>query len=143
MKSNRAINYWAVIAIGFAAFALSLLWYSPFLFGEIWMRFRNAAVGSPPVWKFLVAPLREIITAIMLAYLIVQMEMTDWKRAVRLGFWLWLAFYAVQLTGAVIWDGRPWQLSAVHAGDWLMKMLFMSAALALWHRKQLLAAAAR
>ena len=37
-----------------------------------------------------------------------------------------------QLTGAVIWDNRPWQLSAVHAGDWLMKTLFMTVVLAWW-----------
>jgi Protein of unknown function (DUF1761) len=88
-------------------------------------------------------PLREIITATMLAYLVVKMEIADWKRALGLGLGLWFAFYAVQLAGAVIWDGRPWQLSAVHGGDWLMKMLFMSAALALWHRKKLSAAASR
>ena len=48
---------------------------------------------------------------------------------------LWLAFQAVGMAGAILWDNMQWQLGAVHAGDWLMKMLFMGITLTLWKNK--------
>jgi hypothetical protein len=132
MTSTRKTNALAVVVTGLTAFACSLLWYSPFLFGGIWMEHRGAAVVSTPAWKFLIAPLREIITSYLLAWMIARLGIEDWKKAAILGFWLWLAFYAVQLAGAVIWDDMPMALGAVHAGDWLMKMLLMSVMLSLW-----------
>lgn len=124
----------AVIVTGLAAFACSIVWYSPLLFGSVWMEYRGAAVATTPDWTFAFAPLREILTACLLAWLIGRLAVRDWRSALALGFTLWAAFYLVQLAGAVIWDKMPWQLGAVHAGDWLMKMLLMSAMLALWLR---------
>lgn len=128
----RKINYLAVIVTGLVAFAFSLLWYSPLLFGDIWMESRGAAVASTPAWKMLIAPLRELIVAFVLAHLIARLGISGWRSAAALGFWLWLAFHAVQMAGAVIWDDMPLALGAVHAGDWLMKMLLMSVMLSLW-----------
>lgn len=122
----------AIVVTGLVAFACSIAWYSPFLFGPIWMESRGASVASSPAWKFMTMPLREIITACLLAWLIVRLSIANWRQAALLGFVLWAAFYAVQLAGAVIWDDMPWALGAVHAGDWLMKMLLMSIMLSLW-----------
>lgn len=49
---------------------------------------------------------------------------------------LWIAFHAVGMTGAVLWDSMPWQLGAVHAGDWLMKMVLMASVIHLWPRRK-------
>jgi Protein of unknown function (DUF1761) len=130
---GQKINYIATVVTGLAAFALSLLWYSPFLFGNIWLALRNAPVHPLPGWTFLFAPLREIISAFLLTHLIVRLGVNNWKNALGLGFVLWFSFYFVQLTGAVMWDNLPWQLGLVHSGDWLMKMLPMSLLLNAWH----------
>ena len=136
-EHGQKINYMAAVVTGLAAFALSLLWYSPFLFGNIWLALRNAPVRPLPGWTFLFAPLREIISAFLLTHLIVRLGVNNWKNALGLGVVLWFSFYFVQLTGAVMWDNLPWQLGLVHSGDWLMKMLFMSLLLNAWHgRKQ-------
>ena len=132
-EDGHKINYIAAVVTGLAAFALSLLWYSPFLFGNIWLALRNAPVHPLPGWTFLFAPLREIISAFLLTHLIVRLGVNNWKDALGLGFVLWFSFYFVQLTGAVMWDNLPWQLGLVHSGDWLMKMLFMSLLLNAWH----------
>lgn len=84
------------------------------------------------MWKFLTAPLREIATAAVLAFVVARIRPRGWKDALLLGAVLWFGFYVVQLTGAVIWDNQPWRLMAVHAGDWLMKLLFMTVALVAW-----------
>lgn len=130
----RKIRYRAVIATGLLAFACSLVWYSPLLFGDIWTAYRGNSVGSTPAWTMLLAPLREIAAAVVLAHLIVRLTITDRARAALLAAALWLAFHAVGMAGAVLWDDMPWQLGLVHAGDWLMKMLLMAVVLSAWHK---------
>lgn len=44
----------------------------------------------------------------------------------------WAAFPVVLLTGSVIWEGVPWQLAAIHAGDWLLKLALMAAVVTAW-----------
>ena len=119
----RRLNYGAIVVAAIAAFAFSLIWYSPFVFGSVWVDAKGGEATAMPVWKFVVAPLRELITAWLLAWLIGRLGIAHWKDAASLGLMLWLAFYVVQLSGAVIFDGMPVALGAVHAGDWFGKML--------------------
>jgi Protein of unknown function (DUF1761) len=129
------VNYIAAVATGFAAFGLSLLWYSPLVFGNIWTSLRSAPLHPLPGWTLVFAPLREIVTALFLAHLFVPLRLGSWPRALAFGVVLWVAFYAVQMTGAVLWDNMPWRLGLVHAGDWLMKLTFMSVVLNAWQSK--------
>jgi hypothetical protein len=123
----------AVVLVGLGSFVLSAVWYSPWLFGSVW----GETDASAPAWSFAVAPLREILSAAVVLYLLRRTRTFGWKGAVALAFVLWLGFYVVQLSGAVIWDAMPWELGAVHAGDWLMKMLVMASALSAWERRSL------
>lgn len=133
MRAPRPrVNPVAVVAAGLVAFAFSLLWYSPFLFGWVWTAASGEEAAAMPMWKLLVAPLRELISAYVLAWLIVHLGIRRWQGAVALGAGLWFAFYVVQLSGAVIWDGMPPALGAVHAGDWLGKMLIMALMVNAW-----------
>ena len=45
----------------------------------------------------------------------------------RLGVGLWGAFLVVLLTGSVVHEKVPWQQATIHAGDWLVKLLLISA----------------
>jgi hypothetical protein len=128
------VNPAAIVVAGLSAFAFSLVWYSPFLFGGVWMDAQGAEATAMAPWKFLVAPLRELISAGVLAWLIGRLGIDGWKGAAGLGLVLWLAFYVVQLAGAVIFDGMPPALGAVHAGDWLVKMVLMALILNAWRR---------
>lgn len=129
------VNYTAVIITGLAAFALSLLWYSPILFGTIWMQYRTGP-QVPPDWTFALAPLRELTACYVIALLLSRLGIFQTMKAAAWMLLLWFAFHAVGMTGAVLWDNMPWQLGAIHAGDWLMKMLFMATALTLWPGKK-------
>jgi hypothetical protein len=129
------INYLAVALTGIAAFLLSLVWYSPLLFGKIWELYRHRPNNAVPQWTLTFAPLREMIASFTIAWLIVQLNLIDWKVVLRLMLLLWVAFHEVGMAGAILWDNMQWQLGAVHAGDWLMKMLFMGVALTIWINK--------
>ena len=122
----------AVVAAGLVAFAFSLVWYSPLMFGFVWTSASGEAATAMPLWKLLVAPLREIISAYVLAVLISGLAIKDRAGAAALGVFLWFGFYVVQLAGAIIWDGMAPSLGAVHAGDWLVKMVLMSLVIVSW-----------
>jgi hypothetical protein len=133
------INPAAVVVAGVAAFAFSLVWYSPLLFGSVWTETQGTEATAMAPWKFFVAPLRELFTAWFLAWLIGRLGIANWRSAAGLGVLLWAAFYVVQLAGAVIFDGMSPALGAVHAGDWLGKMLIMAMVVSTWPRRQVAA----
>jgi hypothetical protein len=132
MEKKTELNYGAIILTGLMAFGLSTMYYSPLLFGEIWDKFRHAPNPEVPQWTMVLAPFRELLVSYVLAKLIVRLNLRDWKDTTKLMLLLWLAFHAVGMAGAVLWDNMQWQLGAVHAGDWLMKMFFMGIVLPFW-----------
>jgi len=125
------IRFLAVVAAVAAAFVVSSIWYSPLLFGRLWMELRAVspdltASPSMPAWKVLVELVRELVVGYVLARFVQLGGVVDWKGALRLGFWAWLGFPVAMLVGASLWDDKPWLLSAIHAGDWFVKMLVMA-----------------
>jgi hypothetical protein len=52
--------------------------------------------------------------------------------AIGLGLLMWVGFPVVLLVGSVVWDGVAGKLAAIHAGDWLVKILLMSIIVGLW-----------
>ncbi len=133
------INHWAVVAAVVAAALVSSAWYSPLLFGTQWMALRDASPGAVadaamPAWKILVEILREFVVAYVLARFVVLAGVVDWKGALSLGFWMWIGFPVAMLVGASLWDNKPWLLTVIHGGDWLVKMLVMAVIVGLWRR---------
>jgi hypothetical protein len=105
------------------------------LFGEVWTQFADGTTAAPPAWTFAIAPLREILTGAVVLFIIRRIDLKGARGALLLGLVLWLGFYVVQLSGAIMFDNMPWQLGAVHAGDWLMKMLVITSAVYAWHKR--------
>ena len=52
--------------------------------------------------------------------------------ALALALALWVAFPVVLLAGSVFHERVPVALAAVHAGDWLLKLLVVTAVTGLW-----------
>ena len=143
MKNDVSrISHLAIVVALAAAAVVSSVWYSPFLFGKLWVELRNAnSVGvtdmAMPAWKIAVDLVRELVVVYVLARIISGLGIVDWKGALSLGFWVWLGFPVQMLVGASLWDNKPWTLDLIHAGDWLMKMLLISLILAKWPRVQM------
>jgi Protein of unknown function (DUF1761) len=51
---------------------------------------------------------------------------------VLLGLALWVAFPVMLLLGSVVHEKVPWRLAALHAGDWLVKLLVISLIVGIW-----------
>ena len=132
------IHYLSVLVTAVAAFVMSSVWYT--VFGKARMKLLDqdpratADMRKVPAWKKAAELVRELVIAYVVARFVVLLGVADWKTAVELGFWLWFGFVFMILVGAVVWDNVPWKLTAIHAGDWLVKLPLMAVILAAWHR---------
>jgi hypothetical protein len=133
------LNHLAVVVAALAVFVLGWLWYSPLLFLKPWMRLRGmdpvaAMAGAKmPAGKLLVELARCLVLAYVIACFVALLGLGSWMGAVRLGLLLWIGFPVILLTGSVLWDDVPWKLAAIHAGDWLVKMLVIPIVVTVWH----------
>lgn len=128
------ISYWAVVVGAFAAFVMSSLYYRPLLLGNVWRAVDPAAVigTAPLIWKVIGEIVRTVIITYVLARLIVLLGGGGWKRAVGLAVLVWFGFSAMMWLGAIMWEGTPWQIAAIHSGDWLLKTILICFVLGLW-----------
>ena len=130
----RRMNYLAVLVAAVTAFVVSSVWYT--IFGNAWMELRGidpatAADTATPAWTMLFVVFQSLVVAFMLAYFVGHLGIVDWKGAVRLGALVW-GFPAMILLGSVVHENVPLMLAAIHAGDWLVKLLLMSVILVVW-----------
>ncbi|MGH2787771.1 MAG: DUF1761 domain-containing protein [Actinomycetota bacterium] len=99
--------------------------------------YAEAGTGAqrPAVWKLLVEIVRSLVVASVLAGLAAELDIEDWTGAVALGFAVWIGFPVVLWTGAIMWEKVLWKLAAVHAGDWLVKVLIIAVVVGIWTQK--------
>ena len=133
----HGVNYVAIIVTAVAAFVEGWLWYSPLLFGKAYMRLRGVdpatmAQMKMPVGKLIAELGRCLVIAYVLARLVHRLDVVSWRGAVHVGAGLWLGFPATLLVGSVLWDNVKPKLALIHAGDWLVKLLFMTILLTVW-----------
>ena len=130
------INYWAVIVTTLAAFVFSSVYYM--VFGKARMKLlanepgATADVRKVPVWKVLLELVRSFVVTLVMAHLIVLARIAGWLDAAQLAIWIAIGFPVMILMGSVTWDKRPWKLAAIHAGDWIIKLLLIAVILGVW-----------
>jgi hypothetical protein len=130
------MNYLAVVVAAVAAFAASSTWYA-LLGGEV-MELRGmdpatAVEATTPAWTMLFVVVQSLVVGFMLQYFVAHLGIVNWKGAVRLGALVWV-FPAMILLGSVVHEDVPLMLAAIHAGDWLVKLLLMAVILGVWRR---------
>ena len=138
-------NYLAVVVAAVAAFVASLVWYT--VFGSAMMELRGidptgAAEAATPVWTMLFVVAQSLVVALMLAYFVAHLGISNLRGAARLGALLWV-FPAMILLGSVVHENVPFMLAAIHAGDWLVKLLLMAVILGVWRVKPAITKTAR
>ena len=126
----------AVVVTSVAAIATSSVWY--IVFGKARIELLGKEPGAsvdttkPQPARMAVEIVRTLVVTCVLAHFVVLLGITGWISAVKLGLWLWIGFPFMILVGSVLWDKVPWELAAIHAGDWLVKLLVMAIILGAW-----------
>lgn len=126
------LNYLAIAVAAVAVLIVSTVWYMAFAKRLATLHDAYADQARPPPWKVLVELIRSLVVASVLAGLASLLEIEDVTGAALLGLSTWVGFPVALLTGSVIWERVPPQLAAIHAGDWLLKLLIISVIVSLW-----------
>jgi hypothetical protein len=123
----------AIAVSAVAVFVVSSIWYV--VFAAQRKAFVPDAAGGderPAPWKAALELLRSALVASVIAGLAAHLSADSVGEVVLLGLALFVGFPFVLLTGSVIWDNVNWRLAAIHAGDWLLKLLVISVVVGLF-----------
>ncbi|MGY1671946.1 DUF1761 domain-containing protein [Geodermatophilus sp. SYSU D00710] len=115
-----------VAAAAGASFVASSAWYAAF--GSRLARL-DEAYATPGPSPAVVAPVELVRTGVVataVSLLADRLPASGPREALALGAGLWAAFPVVLLTGSVVHEKVPWEQAAIHAGDWLVKLLLVS-----------------
>lgn len=118
---------------GLIFMAVGMLWYSPFLFGKMWMRLsgidpvkvdrmKKAGMGKTYFAALLVA----LLMSAALYYFYGLTEVGDTAEALMLAFALWVGFVATTLAASVLWESRPFTLYLINSGNYLIALSLVS-----------------
>ncbi len=131
------LNYAAILVAGIANMVLGALWYSPVLFGNIWMKamkFNKSDMKNTKGMgvRYAVAFLMGLLMIYILAHYVDYMEAETASAGAETAFWPWLGFMVPLLVGSVLWDGKNFTVFAINAAHYLVAMLMAGVILATW-----------
>ena len=115
-----------------ACFALGAVYYG--VLGTRLAELSGAAgsdVKAPP-WALVVEVLRCLVLAAVVAGLAARARVDGLTGGLVLGLVLWIGFPVVLWVGAIVHENIRWRLAAIHAGDWLVKLLVVGAVVSVW-----------
>ena len=88
--------------------------------------------GPPKASTMVIESLRCLVLAGVVAGLAAGAGVDTWPGGLALGAALWIGFPFILWTGAVVHEKTPIQLAAIHAGDWLAKLLAIGVIVSVW-----------
>ena len=129
------VNVFAIVVAAVAMFVVSAVWYIAFSsqLAQLHPAYAEAASETrPPAWEVAVELVRSLVVASVVAGLADLIEIADWTGGMQLGLSLWIGFPVVLWTGAIMHEKVPPKLAAIHAGDWLLKLLVIAVVVSIW-----------
>lgn len=128
----NGVSVLAIVAATIVAFLFSSAWY--IALNRRRRQFSPAATegGRPPAWMMPVEIIRTLVLVLVIAGLVSQLAITNLSGAVLFAALVWVGFPVILLSGSVLYEKVPWQLAAIHAGDWLGKLLIIGIIVSLW-----------
>jgi len=123
------MNYLAIIVAAVTAFLAAGGYYAAL--GKQLEKFSSAPADMPP-WLLAVEVAKHLVVAAVVAGIAAGIGITGWPPAVLLGLALWVGFPVILLLGSVVHEKVPWRLAALHAGDWLVKLLLIAVIVGVW-----------
>jgi hypothetical protein len=129
------INYFAVLAAALSTFVLGGLWYSPLLFGKVWMRLNNFSEEDLATfskarmfgWSFVFALVMSLNLAMFLA---APGTNIGWGMAA--GALAGFGWVAMAIAIIAVFENRSWSYIAINGGYMTVAFIVMGAILGAW-----------
>ncbi|MDP3443392.1 MAG: DUF1761 domain-containing protein [Ignavibacteria bacterium] len=136
--AGASINYLAVLVCALVSLGLGLLWYSPFLFGKIWIESidkteEEIEKENNPFKTYPLLFLAQLVMAYVLARMMVYADATTLAEGVRIAFLGWIGFTAATMFANSIFEGTKLKKLGVDSGYHLVVFLTYGAILGIWH----------
>lgn len=133
-----SVNLMAVLASAIASMVLGMIWYSPQVLGNAWMKETGKKMLDMKKHMKDVHKSYAImfVGALVMAY--VMGHLTSYAGARTLmdgamaGFWAWLGFAATVMLGSTLFEGKSWNYYGINAGYHLVQFLMVGAIMAVW-----------
>jgi hypothetical protein len=112
---------------------LGMAWYSPLLFGKVWMTLSGIDPAKAEECKkkgmatsYLVSFLCGLVTAFVMGYALTRTFSATHADAARKAVLLWAGFVAPVQLGSVLWEKKPVPLFLINTGHYLVALLVSS-----------------
>ncbi|WP_329051021.1 DUF1761 domain-containing protein [Amycolatopsis sp. NBC_01488] len=116
-----------VLVASVAAFVVSAVWYTAF--GRVWAELSPAgAAARPSPWRLGAEFGRTLVLVVVFVVLAAGTSWPAWSLAAL----VWAGFPLTILAGSVLHERVPVCLAALHAGDWLVKIVVVATVLGVW-----------
>ncbi len=108
------LNYLAVVACVVLAMVVGALWYSPLLFGKVWMRINKMPedMGDTKQMQREMMAIYglQIVLALLQVYILAHF-VKGWTdvSGVEAALWIWLGFVVPTLAAAAMWTMEDWR----------------------------------
>lgn len=89
----------------------------------------GAGPASPRV--MVLELLRTLVLVTVVAVLADLVGVRSWGEGAIFGFALWVGFPLMLWMGAMLHEGTPWRVAALHGGDWLVKLVVVGVLLSI------------
>lgn len=127
-----AVSFASILLAGIATLLLEQLWYSPRMFGAVWLRLTNLSPEQVEQGRkrtrisAFIGLLAGMLIALAMAYLGVALGISSFASAAGLGALCWAGFCAPTLISQVLWDQKPLQLFLINASYWLLSFVLIA-----------------
>ena len=125
---NLSDIHWVAITTSvFLYMIIGAIWYSPFLFGEVWrqaMGFRPEKM-TPKGKAWVGAILNAMLTAYGLSLFIHLTGAENGMEGMKIAFYAWLGFTVPAHFASVLWENKPLKVFFIHATGMLVTLLGM------------------
>ncbi len=106
------VDYLPVLVAAAGAFVASSIYYM--VFGKALAALLPAGsvatdMRKVPAWKKGAEFVRGFVVAFVVASLVAQFGVVEWKGALRLALLVWIGFPFMILAGSVLWNNRPFR----------------------------------
>ncbi|NKB97703.1 MAG: DUF1761 family protein [Pseudomonadales bacterium] len=127
------INWWAVLVATLLAFGLGGIWYGP-VFGAAWMRELGKAPEDiePSPRPFVISFFTALVTAVVLAWLAIELGVQGWLDGALLGLVMGIGFIATAMASDSAFCGWSLKLFLIQSGYRVLYSVLMGALLGGW-----------
>ena len=133
------VSWLPIVVAAIVSFLVGWLWYSPVLFGGVWIKATNMSKADMAKAKqkgmaksAFFGFIAQLVMAWILGVFIFTTASFGVMGGVTVAFWVWLGFVATIGLGTVLWECKPATLFWINMTHWLVAMLIMGGIIGAW-----------